>query len=45
MMRHHHREILPASFPYKKGGDAIDVEPTLAHVVKLEGKPESDTEQ
>lgn len=40
MMRHHHREILPASFPHKKGSGAIDVEPTLAHVEKLEGKPE-----
>lgn len=45
MMRHHNREILPASFPCKKGSNAVDVEPTLAHVVQLEGKPEVNVKQ
>lgn len=40
MMRHHNGKILASCFPYKKRGNAIDVEPTLAHVDKFHGKPE-----
>lgn len=40
MMRHHHRKILPSSFPHKEGDNTVNVEPTLAHVVKLQGSPE-----
>ena len=35
MMGHHHREILPSSLPCKERSNAVGVESTLAHIVKL----------
>jgi hypothetical protein len=33
MVRKHHWKILPSSLPHKNSSNAINVEPTLAHVV------------
>lgn len=39
MVSKHHCKILPSSFPKENSRNAINVEPTLAHVVNHYGTP------
>lgn len=44
-MRHHNSKVFPSRFPNNKGSNRIEVEPTLAHIDKLNSSPEMRNEQ